>query len=73
MMPPGIARPVVVPGDAQEDAVRLAQLRISDRRGVLYGGAMMKNNLEQFFALRPVMGHSAPWHLEWLPVSTVVV
>ena len=71
MMAPCIARSVVVPVDDGEGGVWLAHRRISDHRGVLYGGAVLKNNLEQFFAPRPVTGHSTPWRLEWLPVLAV--
>ncbi|WP_315250633.1 DUF4329 domain-containing protein [Pseudomonas fragi] len=42
-----------------DDAARFAHELIGDHRDVQYGGAILKNNLEQFFATRPVTGHGA--------------
>ena len=63
---PGWAAPNVVvelptlspPFLSADDAARFAHELIGDHRDVQYGGAILKNNLEQFFATRPVTGHT---------------
>jgi len=42
-----------------DDAALFAHRLIGDHRDVQYGGAIVKNNLGQFFATRPVKAHGA--------------
>lgn len=42
-----------------DDAALFAHRLIGDHRDVQYGGAILKNNLGQYFATRPVKAHGA--------------